>query len=280
MTTAIAYGASGYTWDLAVAFARGCERYGVACDVRSSENYDGVRPCDVVWLYGLHYTRGIFNAYKGHALRVTGDLGYWRERAAALPLDRRPIRIAIDADQPDAHLHLRWHPGDRFNALGLSVHPVVSRGEPVLVTGHSPEQAHLNGFAYGQWEADAVTRLRKATDRPIVLRSKPGCSAIYAIGTKRCMDVEIATAIRKSWAVVCKSGNVGADAILHGVPVFAEAGPGAFYYRAPLGYVDFVEPLSHSARFAALSDIAYWQWTEEEIDRGELWRHLQYEHFV
>ena len=75
--------------------------------------------------------------------------------------------------------------------------------------------------------------------------------------------------------MVCCSGNVGADCILHGVPVFADAGPGAVYYRAPLERIDDAQPLSAYRRIGALADLAYWQWTLEEFERGDLWTHLR-----
>lgn len=273
----IAYGAQGYTADLACSFAKGCAVNGVNCELRSSEAFDGVRLCDVIWLYGLHYTRAIFNAYKGRALRVIGDLGYWRERASELPQERRPIRIAVESEQPDDHLTLSLHSFERFKALNLDVEPVTERGESILVAAHSEEQAKLAGYAYGEWEAQTVARLRALTKRRIVLREKPGSPQMWVFGTQRSREKDIGEAIRKSWAVVCRSGNVGADAILHGVPVFAASGPGAVFYGAPLSEINSAQPLSAAARISALADIAAWQWTQEEIERGDLWRHFKTE---
>ena len=94
------------------------------------------------------------------------------------------------------------------------------------------------------------------------------------------MYPDILIGFANSTVLRAKSRVFRADAILHGVPVFAEAGPGSVYYKSPLGYVDFAKPLSLPTRKAALADIAYWQWTQEEIERGDLWKHLRNEGVV
>lgn len=277
---AIAYCTAGYSADLAHAFADGCARNGVRCELRDIHFFDGPRYCDVVWMYGLHDTRKIFDAYAGKAQRVTGDLGYWRERASELPLNKRHIRIAVEAEQPDAHLALRAHPSDRFEALQLGIEPVQLRGEYVLVTGHCPIQAQRNGFEYGQWEAQQVERLRWTTLRSIQVRAKQNCEPLSIKGATRNTDKEASSAIRNAWAVVCRSGNIGADAILHGVPVIANSGPGAVYHREQLHQINDLWPLDAPTRLRALSDIAYCQWTEEEFGSGAMFAHLQTEGLV
>jgi hypothetical protein len=218
----------------------------------------------------------IFSEYFGRKLVVT-DRGYWQENAYLRPAHQRHYRIAINGPQPDVRIRLFEHPRDRFDALGLEVEPVSSRGDYVLVCGHSPEVAQYYGLRYGEWEADTVRRLRKITQRPIVVREKPPCEPLRIEGVERDRSRNIGDAIRSAWSVVCKTGNVGADAILHGVPVFAESGPGRLYHREPLERIDSVQPLNGAQRIAALSDLAYWQYTPEEFSSGVLWDHLRKE---
>ena len=261
-------------------FREGCRRHGVPCEVRTIEGFRTPEPADVVWMYGMGPTRHVFDAYAGKARRLVGDVGYWRELLPRVAKPQRYIRVSVDAQQPDAHLRLRQHPADRFCALCLEHAPVESRGEAVLVCGMSPTQAARLDYAYGQWEADTVQRLRAITRRPILLRTKPKNVPLKADGAVECSEAKAWKSIRSAWAVVCRSGNIGADAILHGVPVFAEAGPGAVYHRQPLEQIDGAEPLTPEARMSALSDLSYWQWTGEEIARGELWANLKTEGLV
>lgn len=277
MTKAVAfYHANARVRNVADAFAAGCRRHGVDCRVLPLEALAHDTPeADVVWLYGLGPARLAFNAYAGRALRIVGDIGYWRELQPPLPRAKRPLRIAIDAQQPDAHLRRRPHDVARFQALALRVEPVSVRGESILIAAASENDAHWNGREYGAWERDIVERLRRITGRPIVVRAKPKSEPIDIPGATRCGIGSCARAIRQSWAVVCRSGNVGADALLHGIPVWAESGPGAVYGLKRLEDVDAAPSLPAADRLAALADLAHWQWTPAEMTAGRLWQHLK-----
>ncbi len=270
----------GFAVDLAQAFVAGARRHGAQAEVRWADRFAGPEPCDAIWLYGLIGMRRIFDAYRWKALRITGDLGYWRERASELPLDRRPVRIAIEAQQPNGHLRLRTHAPDRFLALGLGVEPVRERGEHILVCGQHAEQAEFQGFEYGEWEAAVVRALLAISARPLMVREKPGSPPLDLRHAARCVNLDIGAAVRAAWAVVCCTGNVGADCLLHGVPVFAESGPGRVYYRSRLEEIDAAMPLDAYRRIAALADLAYWQWTTEEFAAGMLWEHLAAEAII
>lgn len=267
---------------LAQAFQAGCNRHGVPCEVRAVEAFTGPEPADVVWMYGLGSTMAVFRAYEGRARRLVGDVGYWRELMKLARPDRYS-RVAVDAQQPDGHLRLRPHLPDRFQALqalGLRRHePVDQRGDHILLCGYSAAQAGKFGVGHGQWERAAVERIRAVTDRPILTREKPK-NPLDIPGTTRCEEASCWLAIRSAWAVVCRSGNIGADCILHGVPCFAESGPGAVYHRRPLNEIDAAAPLEPDERLAALSDLAYWQWQPAEIERGLLWENLRCEGIV
>lgn len=264
--------------DYARAFQAGCRRHGVECALRCAEPFEGPEPADVVWMYGLGSTRAVFNAYEGGARRVVGDVGYFRELMPGTPRQKRYIRVAVDAQQPDRHLRLRAHPADRFERLRLSQYPrVETRGGHILVCGYSAAQAGKFGTEYGRWERETVTKLQAITRRPIVVREKPKNEPLDIPGTTRCTDDKCWQAIRKAWAVVCRSGNVGADCVLHGVPCFAEMGPGAVYHRQPIEEIDDARQLTPDERMTALSDLAYWSWTQDEIAAGLLWANLKLE---
>jgi len=263
--------------EMANAFARGCARHGVPCDLRCAEPFDGnVENVNAVWMYGLGSTKAVFDSYADKALRIIGDVGYWRG-SRDIDLPERKMRIALDAQQPDKHLRLRKHPVDRFMALQIVCEPAMLRGNNILVCGHSVAQAGKFGEPYGAWEICLVERLRKVSKRPIEMREKPKNPAHDIPGTTRCSEHKIGDAVRKAWAVVFRSGNVGADCILHGVPAFAESGPAKAYQRLTLEQIDQAVPLSAQERLSALSDLAYWQWSRNEIAAGMLWDHLRVE---
>lgn len=264
----------------AEAFAEGCKRHGIPCEVRrSNEAREPQKDITVIWHYGLGEGGLPFRTYKGKALRVGGDSGYFRGLVRVVPQPQRYIRISVEGAQLGGLMNQRQHSVDRFNALGIDVQPVTSRGDYVLVTGRSPYDAKASGMDYGQWERATVARLQAVTKRQIVLRHKPKNPPIQIPGVRSHTE-DVHSAIRGAWAVVCRSGNIGADAIVHGVPCFAELGPGAVYQKGSLEEIDSAEPLSLDERMNALADIAHWQWSTEETARGELWAHLKAEGLV
>lgn len=261
----------------AEAFATGCRVHGVECELRRSEEAiveDGVT---VVWHYGHGLGRrdapmlgGIpYQAYAGRAVRVGGDAAVWG-RLIAAPM----IRVTVNGRQLAPEILRRGRPAERFDALGIGVRPATKRGNYVLVTGRSIKDAGTVDEPYGEWERAVCARLRAATRRPIVLREKPRNPLIEIPGVSHDSTETCDDAIRGAWAVVCRSGNIGADAVLWNVPVWAESGPGAVFSTFTPETVEQAAPLDADARRAALADIGAWNWTNDEMRRGELWAHL------
>lgn len=243
---------------------------GVECEVR---HVDQATDCgaDVVWQYGMGPAKRAFDSHPS-AVRIVGDKGYFAEYAKG----DRYFRVSVNAQQPDAHLRLREHPADRWQALGINVEPVKGRGEYILLCGVGPKQSQIiQGIPYGSWERRQYDRLRAMTGRPVLVREKPKNPPIH--GLPRSTHDKASDAIRGAFAVVCMTGNIGVDAILQGVPVFADAGPGRVYYPQGIDDLEGVQPLTAEQRLAALSDITYWQWTEAEISSGALWQNLRAE---
>jgi hypothetical protein len=260
---------------LAHAFAAGCRLHGIVCRVLMVKDFKSIEAADVVWQYGMGEPKVVFDAYEGKATRLVADKGYWHEQLNA----RKFFRVSVNGQQPDSHLQLRAHPLDRFLSFGIDVRPVEKRGDYILLCGMGPKQSEiLQGRPYGEWERERFKALQKLTKRPILVREKPKNPPIP--GLPRCPEAKGSLAIRGAWAVVCNTGNTGADAILHGVPVIAQTGPGAVYGRDYIDGIDNIQPLHPDDRLAALADLSYWHWTLDEMARGLLWANLIEENIV
>lgn len=257
---------------MAQAFQRGCLKHGISCEVQSTRTTN-LRPAEIVWAYGMGEGRRIFDGYAGRAVRIMGDRGYWCDYLKPAKRHDRYLRISVNAQQPDAHLRLKPHPVERFQSFGVEVEPVHARGDYILLCGMGPKQAAMQGKVYGQWERETYARLRAMTDRPIFVREKPKNKVID--GIPRLDVVRSFDALRGAWAVVCNTGNIGADCLLHGVPVAANAGPGRVYYQQGIDGLATIEPLTQDARLAALADLSYWHWTYKEIGAGMLIENLK-----
>lgn len=256
---------------MAIAFEIGCRVHGIRCQIKHVSKYTPDQ-ADLVWLYGLGEALPVYKAHEG-AVRCVGDKGYF----AGYPTPKYQ-RVSVNAQQPDAHLQRRPHPGDRFTALGINVDPVEQRGDYMLICGMGRKQCALQGISYGQWETEMYHKVRAITDRPILIREKPKNPHIPC--APRSNHASTAEAIRGAWAVICLTGNIGVDCILHGVPVIAKEGPGSVYYKATLDDIETIGVLSHEQRKAALSDICYWNWRRDEFINGSFITHLKAEGFI
>jgi hypothetical protein len=234
------------------AFAQGCAAHGIPCPVKTFDA--SVKPfdVDVVWLYGLGPARPVFDAYEKN--RIVMDKGYFAEYADP---KNKYFRYSIDSQQPTQAM-VKDHPDDRWRKFGLKVEPVKAIGEYILICGIGPKQCERLGVGYGDWEREKFGRCDGLNGWRAVVREKPKNPLID--GARRCTARTASEAIRGARTVICKTGNMGADAILHGIPVRADAGPGSLAYRD---------------RQHALNNFAYWQWTPKEMASGEFMTYLK-----
>jgi hypothetical protein len=169
---------------------------------------------------------------------------------------------------------------DRWDALDVRLHPAEHRAEgPVLLVGQVPWDASVQHTDHLAWLADTVSAIRRYTDRPVRLRPHPLARAYTPLvfGTEMSegtLEEDLAEAV----AVVTFNSNVGVDAMVAGVPTFfADAGSMvrdvAERNLALLGNRT-LPPLS-PGRPQWAWDLAYAQWTRDEMREGLAWRHLR-----
>jgi hypothetical protein len=124
--------------------------------------------------------------------------------------------------------------------------------------------AGLMGFSAAQWLSDILATLKRCTDRPVIIRSKP------AKGVKA---EPLWTSLRDCHALVCHSSNSAVEALQFGVPVFCTAPCAA----SALGSAD-VSTIEHpqypGGREQWCWNLAAAQWTLAEMRAGTCWREL------
>ena len=170
---------------------------------------------------------------------------------------------------------------DRFNKLGLKIKPWRKKGDHVLIVGQNLFDASLFGLDFEWWVKNTIQHLRRNTDRPIVFRDHPENKNLMKnlIDTYKWCNVsyskneDIKEDFKKAHCTVSYTSGSSIDSILAGVPVI------------PCNEYNFVWPISsHSLedienpklgeREQLLYDLAYAQWSVEEIRQGKPWQHL------
>lgn len=255
--------------------AAGLARLGVQAFTQDERRFRGELEADVAVFYGLQgNTPALFDLYSktpGHAAMYI-DLGYWGRREGGRFTGYH--KIAINDRHPTRYLMDLPMPPDRFSRFGVQIEPWAAKGPTILLAGMGDKGAIAEGYAPEEFERWAIAEIRKYTDRPIVYRPKPSwkdAKPIPGVGWSP-RTVPIETELRQAWAVVTHHSNVGVDAAIAGVPVFTVAGVAKYLSMPSLAAIDSVYA-SPFDRHQWAANLAYTQWSIDEMRAGLPWKH-------
>lgn len=239
---------------IAQAMAEGVVRAGDKAVVR--ELTASPISADVALMYGWKHA-GSMKRYKNYAYF---DLGYWdRERY---------YRWSMNGWSPSLK---RGMPPDRFQSLGLTVSPWRKPCGEIVVAGATMKASSEHGLRYQEWETNAVQRLQGLGKR-VVYRPKPNDKFATPIPGAAFDRRPISEALASAHGWVTHHSNSAVDALLAGVPVHCETGA-ASHFSVPMETMGDPELLAGREQF--LYDVAWLQWTLEEMRSGETWKHIR-----
>lgn len=206
-------------------------------------------------------------------------MGNWPTATALIPgfkRDGAPFWYLDSAYlQGASERHLRVEPGrfwpelsigdhgsKRFEAMNVAVQPWQRDGRHVLICLHGFKFGRPWSIDIAKWHAAIVNRIRKATDRPVVVRPKLMNN-----------PVPLAAQLKGAWCVVTHSSTAAVEAVLAGIPAFCEPTCAA----APVGCTDFsrIDTPVYPDREPWLAELAWRQWTRSEMASGKAWACLR-----
>ena len=262
---------------LAEAAYQGVRKAGDRAVVRDAASHRGV-VSDYAVFYGFTPAlRKIFLDYRRQATAVYIDLGYWYRR-----MKNRfdgYHKICVNNRHPTEYFQNVKHDSKRFKSLGLKIHPWLKTGRKIILAGMSQKAAIAEGLAPFAWEQDARREVQRHTSREIIYRPKPNC--IHSRPLPR-MGFDKRSSINRllldAHAVVTRHSNVAVDALLRGVPVFAQAGAASVLGLSDLSQIE--NPIFPNDREQWAADLAWCQFNVEEIASGLPWSHLKNEGLI
>lgn len=260
------------------AMAKGIRRVGDRPIVRPAVNY---RPDqEIMIFYGLvgPLAKAIRRQTAAGGTAVYIDLGYWQRRKGGRYSGYH--KLAVNSRHPTDYYRRRPHDSSRFRELGVSIRDWQKGGQHILVAGMGDKGSLAEGFQPGEWERDAITLLRKYTDRPIVYRPKPSWKNAKPIEGCKFSDSKqrVEEVLAGAYAVVTHHSNVAIDGVMEGIPAFCLQGVGSTMALADLSRIE--HPERPSGREAWAQDIAWCQFSIAEMAEGVPWRHLKDEGLV
>lgn len=160
-------------------------------------------------------------------------------------------------------------PSDRWDSLGIALQPWRGDGGHVLVCGQIPWDASVQNSNHQLWVMETLDRLKAVTTKEIRYRPHPKFTQMPL--------PPLADELAGAHAVVTYSSNSAVDAALAGVPVFA-ADHGSMAWPIANKSFAWIDAPIKPDRNQWANNLAYTQWTREEMQEGKPWRHLMAGH--
>lgn len=253
---------------LAKAFADGLSR---GDTFKLVEGFDGIDPeADACVLFGIGgQARDVRDAYRAAGVPIVYiDKGYTRRTGH--------WRVSVGGFQPHAYFRCN-RPPDRWQKLGIELHPYEIRGECVIFDGASNKYILWYGLgSLESWGAAIVEKIAEHTDRTIVYRPRPTHNDPPQIQGAELSQKSLEADFARAHVVVSYGGNIGFDCAIAGVPHFAIEDSIA----RPLSETDWSRlnvpriPTDADRRQWAC-DVAYCQWTINEMRSGAAWEQIR-----
>lgn len=265
----VIYAAAGLDHQMkrAESFKRGVARHGINATI--STHTSSPTPCDLAVFWGMHRSKQIrdLQTKNGNDFLVM-ERGYVGDRFYWTSIGYGGLNGRADFCNKDS-LGIRWE--STFSQHMKEWNPV---GEYILLTAQvvgDASLAHLNGNPnYNQ----IVSELRKHTKRTIYFRPHPQRPVPCPSGAVMCPHKDLNVALENAHTVVTINSNSSVDSVLAGKPCIT-LDIGSMAYAVTKHDFSDIENQYMPDRIQWAYDLAYTQWSPEEIENGDAWEHLK-----
>lgn len=243
-------------------------------DKNYTDTFDGIA------FYGMSVPHiNMWKAYRNLQKPVViVDLGYFgQDRGAG---GTGYLKVAVNHWHPTDYFQKFKHLSDRVSKFKLSVKPMNTNGSHIILAGIGPKSAVLYDIKHQEWDEHAVKELKKHTDRKIIYRAKPNSAHTFKklSGTEWSEPTSpLGKLITNAWAIVTHHSNVAIDGIMNGVPCFVNDGVSSAVGLTDLSKIETPRIIKLQEQQQFLADLAYTQWTYDEIASGKTWKHFETE---
>jgi hypothetical protein len=130
------------------------------------------------------------------------------------------------------------------------------------------------GVERSKWVDDTIAKLKKHTDRKIIVREKPG--NLTGAG-RTTAEKGLDTVCRRAWAIVTPASTIGVEAICRGVPVFYTHPNCVVKPMASNDLSKIESPVipDEDERVRWAHNLAARQFTVKQLANGEAWTIMQ-----
>ncbi len=196
-------------------------------------------------------------------------------------------KVGINGINREANFGPKEHGPERANLFNLKLQPWRTSGRDIIICGqHNKSHQWRDMPRMEDWVLATIETIRHHTARPIIVRSHPrnkltlDKSALTDfINVTHEVPQQIPNTyddfdfnFHNAWAVVNWSSNPATQAVIGGVPIFI--GPESLAWDVGNHSLETINNPTMPDRQQWLNDLAYTEWTIEEISQGLPHKHL------
>ncbi len=233
--------------------------------------------CDVAVIFGIGKKDVPISYPRKHVMqgqRASGGVTVVVERGY-IKRDRY-YAVGLNGLNGRANFNNLFVPSDRFQNLDVEMKEWRDKGDHIIVAGQVPSDASVQNVDIINWCVTVINILKEITDREIIFRPHPlaPMNKFFSILGAKTSIRRLEDDFENSHAVVCYNSNIGVDAVLNGVPVFAFDIGSMVWDIANKSLADIENPVMYE-RDEWANRIAYAQWNLDEISNGLAWLHIK-----
>ena len=278
-------------------FTQGINRH---CEVELKDGFGDPARYDIAVIYGSHKPeRGSLH----HQIKTKVTTEFKRFVQIETPiLSRRADTIIHDWFRVGVNGFL-WDEGqwgfehmdeqrykDIFRKCGYDLDQKWNNGGThILILMQNPGDASLRGQDIYEWTDQTIQKIKKLTDRPIVVRPHPLKRKNANVWHDRYNSYDNVKVVKNNlpnnlrpleqdfkdcWCTVSYTSGSAVDAVLAGIPNIA-CDSGNMAWLASSHSINDIENPYRGDRMEWMKKIVNCQWSREELQNGVCWNHIQ-----
>ena len=149
------------------------------------------------------------------------------------------------------------YPDDRLKKLNLDIIDQKKSGDFIIIS--EPSAIMKKVYNVPQWTEDTIKLVKKYTDRKVIIHNK---------FSKEPLDF----LLKNAWAFISLQSTAGFKAMQKGVPAFFTD-----HFLKNIGEIKDIE--NPIINYNIFNNLAYGQWTLNEIESGEAWENIVKSYF-
>ena len=176
----------------------------------------------------------------------------------------------------------KWDTYSKFHNITLK--PYRTTGDHILIFCQRPKGWNLFGNDQHRWLDKTITKLKKHTDRPIVIRMHPGDGTRFAqieVLQKRYGDLirissneHILQDLKDCWCTVGYNSTPNVVSLIEGVPSIITDPAHSWSIGISGTFLNTIENPIMPDREEWVHRIANIHWSNDEVTSGKLWSHI------